>query len=65
MYIDSELPMMTKGEPDFRDGEIHSSEAELCLDFRLEIASCMGGRQRQKYRHNKWFVIKRNGLIVS
>ena len=24
----------------------------------------MGGRYRQKYRHIKWFVINRNGLIV-
>ena len=24
----------------------------------------MGGRYRHKYRHIKWFVINRNGLIV-
>ena len=24
----------------------------------------IGGHHRQKYRHNKWFVINRNGLIV-
>ena len=24
----------------------------------------MGGRHRKKYRHNKWIVINRNGLMV-
>ena len=30
----------------------------------LSIMCNIGGRHRQKYRHNKWFVINRNVLIV-
>ena len=30
----------------------------------ISLTNFMGGRHRQKYRHNKWFVINRNSLIV-